>query len=112
MPSISLRIDLDSEGRLGPGKIELLEKVEACGSISEAARSMNMSYKRAWDLIEEINGIFGKQLVSAKSGGKHGGGASLTDLGCKVVARFREIEKDCLAAARSNLDALQNEISR
>jgi molybdate transport repressor ModE-like protein len=48
LPSLSVRIDLDPESRIGPGKIQLLEKIEACGSISAAGRAMDMSYKRAW----------------------------------------------------------------
>ena len=55
MPSLSLRINLDPDGRIGPGKIELLEQIAAFGSISAAARRMEMSYKRAWDLVEEMN---------------------------------------------------------
>jgi hypothetical protein len=54
-PSLSLRIDLSPEGRIGPGKIQLLENIRSCGSISAAGRAMNMSYKRAWDLVDEIN---------------------------------------------------------
>ncbi len=60
MPSLSLRIDLDPGGRIGPGKIELLEKIAAFGSISAAGRAMDMSYRRAWELVEELNTIFGK----------------------------------------------------
>ena len=78
MPSLSLRINLDPDGRIGPGKIELLEQIAAFGSISAAARGMEMSYKRAWDLVEEMNTIFGKPVVAAQTGGKHGGGAQLT----------------------------------
>ena len=81
MPSLCLRINLDPEGRIGPGKIDLLEQIAAFGSISAAARAMNMSYKRAWDLVEEMNLLFGKPLVEAQTGGRHGGGAQLTPLG-------------------------------
>ena len=76
MPSISLRINLDPEGRLGPGKVDLLENIAAFGSISAAARGMDMSYKRAWDLVEEMNRLFPTPLVAAKTGGKKGGGAA------------------------------------
>jgi molybdate transport system regulatory protein len=55
LPSLSVRIDLDAESRIGPGKIQLLENIHACGSISAAGRAMDMSYKRAWDLVDEIN---------------------------------------------------------
>ena len=57
LPSLSVRIDLDAKGRIGPGKIQLLENIHACGSISAAGRAMDMSYKRAWDLVDGINRI-------------------------------------------------------
>lgn len=110
MPSLSLRIDFDPEGRLGPGKVTLLEKVAVSGSISAAARSMNMSYKHAWDLIEEMNLLFGKPLVSTQTGGKDGGGAQLTTMGKAVVTRFRAIEQAAAKAAQAQLEALQAEI--
>lgn len=110
MPSLTLRINLDPEGRIGPGKIELLEQIASFGSISAAARAMNMSYKRAWDLVEEMNKLFGKPLVSARTGGKHGGGAQLTAVGLSVVTRFRAIERAAVAAAAPQMAALQAEI--
>lgn len=110
MPSLTLRINLDPEGRIGPGKIELLEQIAAFGSISAAARAMKMSYKRAWDLVEEMNKLFGKPLVSAHTGGKHGGGAQLTAIGLSVVTRFRAIERAAIAAAAPQMAALQAEI--
>ncbi|MBN9146599.1 MAG: LysR family transcriptional regulator, partial [Nitrobacter sp.] len=73
IPSLSLRIDLDSKGRIGPGKIELLESIQACGSISAAGRAMDMSYKRAWDLVDEINRICRQAAVARQTGGKNGG---------------------------------------
>lgn len=109
MPTLSVRIDLDPDGRIGPGKIELLENIATYGSISAGARAMNMSYKRAWDLVEEMNRILGKPVVFAKTGGKHGGGAELTPLGLSVVSRFRAIERAATAAADRHLAALQAE---
>lgn len=111
MPSLSLRIDFDRAGRIGPGKIHLLEQIAAFGSISAAARGMDMSYKHAWDLVEEMNRLFGKPLVSTQTGGKDGGGAQLTPVGLAVVTRFRAIERAATAAAKSQLEALQTEIS-
>jgi molybdate transport system regulatory protein len=110
MPSLSLRINLDPEGRIGPGKVELLENIASFGSISAAAREMQMSYKHAWDLVEEMNRLFGKPLISAQTGGKYGGGAQLTPLGVSVVGRFRSIEKAALKAALPDLNALQAEL--
>lgn len=109
MPSLSLRINLDPGGRLGPGKVDLLEQIASFGSISAAARAMEMSYKRAWDLVEEMNGLFGKPLVSAQTGGRKGGGAQLTPFGLSVVTRFRAIERAAAAAAQPHLDAIQAE---
>ena len=111
MPSLSLRINLDPDGRIGPGKIELLEQIAAFGSISAAARNMDMSYKRAWDLVEEMNRLFGKPVVSAQTGGRKGGGAQLTQAGLAVVSRFRAIERAAESAAEPHMAALQAEIA-
>ena len=111
MPSLSLRVNLDPEGRIGPGKIELLENIAAYGSISAAARRMDMSYQHAWDLVEEMKALFGKPLVSAQIGGKRGGGTQLTPVGLAVVSRFRAIERAATAAAEQHMEALQAEIA-
>ena len=71
---------------------------------------MEMSYKHAWDLIEEMNQLFGKPVVSAQTGGKRGGGAQLTPLGLAVVSRFRAIERAATSAADLHMQALQSEI--
>jgi molybdate transport system regulatory protein len=111
MPSLSLRINLDPDGRIGPGKIELLEQIAAFGSISAGARRMNMSYKHAWDLIEEMNRIFGRPVVATQAGGRKGGGAALTPTGLAVVGRFRAIERAAAAAAAPHMAALQADIA-
>ena len=110
MASLSLRIDLHPTGRIGPGKIELLEHIAAFGSISAAARKMDMSYKHAWDLVEDMNRLFGKPVIAAQTGGKKGGGAQLTPVGLAVVARFRAIERAAVDAAGQHIAALQAEI--
>jgi hypothetical protein len=69
LPSLSVRIDLDTEGRIGPGKIALLENIREHGSISAAGRAMDMSYKRAWDLVDEINRICRQAAVERQTGG-------------------------------------------
>lgn len=111
MPSLSLRINLDPDGKIGPGKIELLEQIATYGSISAGARNMKMSYKHAWDLVEELNRLFGKPVVAAQTGGKRGGGAQLTNVGLAVVTRFRAIERAASAAAEQHIEALQAEIA-
>ena len=112
LPSLSVRIDLDTEGRIGPGKIQLLENIRECGSISAAGRAMNMSYKRAWDLVDEINRICRQAAVERQTGGKNGGGAVLTPFGLSLVKRYRKIERDAASAARKELRALRSEIGR
>lgn len=110
MPSLSLRINLDPAGRIGPGKIELLEQIAAFGSISAGARQMNMSYRHAWDLVEDMNRVFGKPVVAPQTGGRKGGGAQLTSVGLAVVSRFRAIERAAAAASAEQMRALQAEI--
>jgi molybdate transport system regulatory protein len=107
LPSLSVRIDLDRDGRIGPGKIQLLENIRACGSISAAGRAMNMSYKRAWDLVDEINRICRRAAVERQAGGRNGGGAMLTPFGLSLVARYRKIQRSAESAARRELRALR-----
>src|ERR1700750_888091 len=76
LPSLSVRIHLDAEARIAPGKIQLLENIREYGSISAAGRAMDMSYKRAWDLVNEINRICRQPAVERPTGGKKGGGGA------------------------------------
>ena len=112
LPNLSLRIDLDTESRIGPGKIRLLENIDKFGSISAAGRAMDMSYKRAWDLVDEINRICRQPAVERQTGGKNGGGAMLTPFGVSLVARYRKIERDAATAVKKELAALQSDIGR
>ncbi|WP_375309651.1 winged helix-turn-helix domain-containing protein [Bradyrhizobium sp. A5] len=111
-PQLSVRIDLDDRGRIGPGEIELLEQIREHGSISAAGRAMDMSYKRAWDLGDEINRICGRAAVEPQAGGKNGGGAMLTTFGAPLIARYRKIERDAARAVRKELTALKSDIAR
>jgi len=102
---LSLRIDLPS-GRIGPGKIRLLEMIDQEGSISAAGRAIGMSYKRAWDLVDALNTLVGTPVVEASTGGYRGGGATLTDAGRNLVADYRAIERAAHRAAQPRLAAL------
>jgi molybdate transport system regulatory protein len=84
VPRLKLRIDFDDERAIGPGKIELLELIDALGSISAAGRRMKMSYRRAWLLVDALSRCFRQPLVASHAGGAHGGGATLTPAGCAV----------------------------
>ena len=92
-----LRILVGSQIALGPGKVELLEALSQTGSITAAAKRMNMSYMRAWTLVRTMNRCFQKPLVSASHGGpRGGGGAALTPSGRAVLALYRRMDAQCL----------------
>jgi molybdate transport system regulatory protein len=104
---LSIRVDLASGARIGPGKVAVLEEIARSGSISAAGRALHISYRRTWELVEDLNATLGAPVVQTAAGGSGGGGASLTELGQSVVTRYRAIEEDCAAAARKHLTALQ-----
>ena len=102
-PSIRLRIDLSPDSALGPGKIALLERIEATGSLSQAARELGMSYRRAWLLLADVNQMFTDPATTTSVGGTGGGGAQLTDLGREIVRAYREIEDAAEKAAGARI---------
>jgi molybdate transport system regulatory protein len=101
---IRLRVDLGPQRSIGPGKIALLEQIEHSGSLSQAARQLKMSYRRAWLLLDDLNHAFSEAVTTASIGGAGGGGARLTPFGRRVVAGYREVEHAAgeMAAARLN----------
>jgi molybdate transport system regulatory protein len=112
MAKISLRIDLSPGGALGPGKIRLLELIDETGSISAAGRAMDMSYRRAWLLLDELNHLFAEPVASTMLGGKAGGGAILTALGKQIVQHYREMEIEAHAALAAHLGAIDAALHR
>lgn len=104
---LSIRLDLDSGARIGPGKVAVLEEIARSGSISAAGRALKISYRRTWELVEDLNATLGAPVVNTAAGGSGGGGATLTELGQAIVTRYRAIEADCAVAARRHLAALQ-----
>jgi molybdate transport system regulatory protein len=78
----------------GPGRIALLAKIAECGSITQAAKAIKMSYKAAWDAIDAMNNLAGEPLVERLAGGRGGGGTRLTARGEQLVASFRLIERE------------------
>jgi molybdate transport system regulatory protein len=103
---LSIRIDLASGDRIGPGKIALLEAIRSTGSISAAARSIGMSYRRAWLLVEEINKTLREPAVKAETGGFRGGGAVVTPVGERIVGLYRAIESQARTAAGCEFRAI------
>src|SRR5215469_11461657 len=106
MARLTLRLDFGPGQAIGHGKIRLLEAVRDYGSISAAGRSMGMSYRRAWLLVDELNKLFETPVVETKHGGSAGGGAELTPFGHQVVQQYRRIETKAHKAAAKELAAL------
>lgn len=106
-PSLKIRLILGPDAMLGPGKVELLQRIGETGSISAAGRQMGMSYKRAWMLVETLNAMFREPLVTSARGGAGGGGAVLTEAGRRVLELYREFERAAALAGAAPLEALQ-----
>lgn len=100
---LRLRLLFGPEIAVGPGKIALLQAIRETGSISAAARRMNMSYRRAWLLVDTMNRCFRKSLVEASPGGKGGGGAKVTEFGATVLAKYQTMEKTAAAAVSTHI---------
>jgi molybdate transport system regulatory protein len=96
------------DAMLGPGKADLLERIRETGSIAAAGRTMSMSYKRAWMLVEEMNGAFREPLVEPVRGGAKGGGARLTEAGETVLTNYRKLEDIMAEAGAARLALLRS----
>lgn len=103
---LSIRIDLAGGGRVGPGKVALLEEIARSGSISAAGRAMKMSYRRAWQLVEDLNRNFGRPVIETAAGGVGGGGARLTEAGRTLVQQYRAMELGASMTAHAHLVVL------
>jgi len=110
MVSLTLRIDLSATDAVGPGKIRLLELIDETGSISAAGRAMDMSYRRAWLLVEELNRVFRDPVATTKLGGSKGGGAALTKFGHALVRHYRAMEREAVAALSRHLAAIDQQV--
>jgi len=108
---LTLRVDFGPYGALGPGKIKLLELIERHGSITAAGKNMDMSYRRAWLLVNSINEMFDEPAVAKQHGGSGGGNAVLTKFGQKLVAHYRDMEREAQAAVSPRLRALQKSLA-
>jgi molybdate transport system regulatory protein len=101
-----LRVMFGTEIAIGPGKAELLEAIDATGSISESARRLGMSYRRAWLLVDTMNRCFREPVVASSTGGSGGGGARITAFGKRVLAAYRTLHSRVERALDRDLDAL------
>lgn len=107
---LKLRVLAGEARALGPGKADLLGHIAETGSISAAAKKMDMSYSRAWQLVDQMNRAFKRPLVEAATGGKKGGGAALTEAGVEMLALYRQMEGDVGAAAAPFARAFQKHL--
>lgn len=111
MAQVVIRLDFPDRRRVGPGKVALLEAIGRTGSIAAAGRSLGMSYRRAWLLVEQLNAMFDEPVVVTHLGGAGGGGAALTGFGAKLARTYRAIEAEAQAAARAELERLETALA-
>ena len=104
---LTLRLDVGGRATLGPGKVRLMELIGETGSISAAARTMGMSYRRAWALVESLNASPGGAVIAARPGGAGGGGAALLPLGAEIVQLYRALEQGAADAGAAELERLR-----
>jgi len=107
---LTLRVLGRRAAAMGPGKAELIERIDATGSISAAARAMGMSYRRAWQLVEALNGDFREPVIATAVGGRRGGGARVTPFGRRLAASYRSMEDDASAAIASQLRRFEKQL--
>lgn len=108
---LHLRIALDGDFAIGPGKADLLEGIRETGSIAAAGRRMKMSYKRAWSLVEAMNAAFREPVVETARGGSARGGAVLTPTGEAVLAAYRRMIDKAGNAAAPEIETLKSLLS-
>ncbi|HEY3598129.1 MAG TPA: LysR family transcriptional regulator [Paraburkholderia sp.] len=113
-PEVKFRMRIQQAGTiaLGPGKVSLLEAVREYGSISAAARSLNMSYRRAWLLMDELNRSLKSPATVAEHGGQSGGGSMLTPVGEEIIRLYRGIEAQAYEACAAEIAALTRFVKR
>lgn len=97
---------------VGPGKISLLEAIASTGSITAAAKVLDMSYRRAWLLLDELNQSLKTPAVESGKGGTVGGGSVLTDAGYQLIALYRRIEVTAERACRQDIQEMQALLKR
>lgn len=109
---LKIRITNGVDVAMGPGKADLLEALDQCGSISAAAKHMGMSYRRAWELVDVMNKCFDQPLVLSAAGGQHGGGAQLTEFGRLVLQTYRDIVIKAQLSAQSELTMILSHLKK
>ena len=111
-PAIRFRVDLGHEEAIGPGKIALLEHIGRGGSLSQAARELDMSYRRAWQLLDSLNHCFRERVAVTAKGGRRGGGATLTAFGRELIRTYRQFDAEVQAHAARHFRAIIRQTQR
>ncbi len=111
-PAIRFRIDLGRDEAIGPGKIALLEQIGRGGSLSQAARELGMSYRRAWQLLDSLNHGFRERVVVTATGGRRGGGATLTAFGRELISTYRDFDAEVQVRAARHFRAIARQARR
>ena len=108
---VKVRIDFDDAHSVGPGKIALLERMRDCGSLSQAARELDMSYRRAWQLLDSLNTSFNEPVIVTSIGGKGGGGSEITKFGLTLIDSYRALEKEMTGRAQQFFKQMRSQVA-
>ena len=111
-PAVRFRVDLGRDEAIGPGKIALLEQIERGGSLSQAARELGMSYRRAWQLLDSLNRCFRERVAVTAKGGRRGGGATVTAFGRQLIRTYRDFDAEVQARAAHHFRAIIGQAHR
>ncbi len=111
-PVVRFRVDFGDDEAVGPGKIALLERIDESGSLSQAARELTMSYRRAWQLLESLNAAFREKVAQTSKGGRGGGGATLTPFGHELIETYRAFERDMQTRAARRFKPIARQARR
>lgn len=105
-PIVRFRVDFAKGSYVGPGKIELLEAIRESGSLSQAARNLGMSYRRAWLLVDSLRRAFREPVTVASTGGRGGGGVALTEFGQLLIVSYRNLDQEIAKLAVRHFHAV------
>lgn len=111
MTVIKIRIDFDDDRYISHGRIQLLELIGEHGSITRAAKAVQMSYKRAWYLMDEFDAMFSDPLIECRHGGSGGGSAELTPFGAELVRQYREMEAKAMSVFAKPLSSMEKHLA-
>jgi len=111
-PDSFIRVHLARTNAIGPGKADLLQAVAETGSIAEAARRLDMSYRRAWSLVRALNEAFAAPLIETHKGGPARGSAVLTETGQEVLMLYRTMETKATEAITGDIVAFNRLLAR